>query len=155
VERSEKRVSRTLVLELSDEEYARLQRLADATGRTPAEAVRGYLREVTLPPEASESARAAMSADVRAAIRAMAEQVAAESGRTPEAVEAEFRASLRPRQRPPLSPAEWQAAGERLRRHSGAVRSGMPHSSNNARIDEELAREGSTPLKRDRASGEG
>ena len=43
--------------------------------------------------------------------------------------------------RPVLTPEEYEAARQRLLRHAGAVRSGDPHSANNERMDDDLARE--------------
>jgi hypothetical protein len=54
---------------------------------------------------------------------------------------------LRPEPRQNLSPEEWEAADQRIRRHFGAINSGDPRSADNDRIDADLAREyaGSLP----------
>lgn len=69
------------------------------------------------------------------------EQMAATCGSSLEALAAESLARVAPPPRPPLTPAERRAERELLRRHSGAVNSGDPHSGDNERIDADLARE--------------
>lgn len=69
------------------------------------------------------------------------ERRAAQEGRTTESVAIEWLNSVQPKPRPKLSEEERRAAIERFRRHAGAVSSGDPHSADNERIDEDLARE--------------
>jgi len=69
------------------------------------------------------------------------ERQAAQEGRTTESVAIEWLNSCQPKPRPKLSEEERQAAIEQFRRHAGAVDSGDPHSADNDRIDEDLARE--------------
>jgi hypothetical protein len=69
------------------------------------------------------------------------EQRAAREGRTPESIALEWLARTVHRRRPKLSEQELKEAWERLARHAGAVSSGDPHSADNDRIDEDLARE--------------
>lgn len=69
------------------------------------------------------------------------ERQAAQEGRTTESVAIEWLNSVQPKPRPKLSEEELKEAWERLARHAGAVSSGDPHSADNDRIDEDLARE--------------
>jgi len=69
------------------------------------------------------------------------EQRAAREGRTTESVALEWLAKTVHKPRPKLSEEELKEAWERLSRHAGAVDSGDPHSADNERIDEDLARE--------------
>lgn len=67
------------------------------------------------------------------------EKVAAETGRSVEAVAFEWLASNAPTPRP--GEQELEAARERFRRHIGAVSLGRPTGVDNASIDSDLARE--------------
>lgn len=69
------------------------------------------------------------------------EQIAERDGRSVDAVALEWLAKEASRPKPPLSEAERRAARQRLLRHAGAANSGDPHSADNDRIDEDLARE--------------
>lgn len=69
------------------------------------------------------------------------EKRAAKEGQTTEAVALEWLAKNARKPRPQLSEEELKEAWERLARHAGAVNSGDPHSADNDRIDEDLARE--------------
>jgi hypothetical protein len=69
------------------------------------------------------------------------ERRAAREGRTTESIALEWLAQTVHRPRPKLSEEELKEAWERLARHAGAVSSGDPHSADNERIDEDLARE--------------
>jgi hypothetical protein len=158
-------MSHTIVLHLTDEDYAPIEREAAATGRTPAEIIVAQLRErasrsngqrqQSAQPEPAPAASAGESASsithelAQASIAATARQMAAESGRPAEESLAELKARLRPKARPPLSEAERQAAWQRLRRHFGAVDSGDPRSADNERLDADLAREYGRGLDRD------
>jgi hypothetical protein len=134
-------MSRTLVLELTDDEYARLCRVAEAMGLTPAEAARQQVRQTTLVSSETDPPAALLRQDVEAAIRDTAEPIAAETGRQPDAVLAEIAANLRPAVRPPLDSDTRLAALERLRRHRGAVHSGSLAGAGNTQIDADLADE--------------
>jgi hypothetical protein len=73
------------------------------------------------------------------------EQAAASSGRTAEAVALEWLARHPVAPTPPRAGGSGYPAEGRLRRYAGIVHSGDPHSSDNDRIDADLAREyGST-----------
>ena len=69
------------------------------------------------------------------------EQTAAREGRTTESVALEWLARTVHKPRPELSEEERRAALEDLLRFAGAADSGDPHSADNERIDEDLARE--------------
>ena len=69
------------------------------------------------------------------------EQRAAREGRTTESVALEWLARTVHKPRPELSEEERRAAMADLLRFAGAADSGDPHSANNERIDEDLARE--------------
>ena len=110
-------MSHTIVLELSNEDFMPIRQVAEATGRTPAEVMVATLRQH--PPRIEEparpsptnqlaAARARTAADIQAAIRTTAEEMAARTGRTPEEIIAELRASIAPKS-PVLTEAERQA----------------------------------------------
>ena len=67
---------------------------------------------------------------------------AAENSRQPvsEWIVGRLRATA-PARKPALTPEEYEAARQRLRRHAGAVRSGESRSADNERIDADLMRE--------------
>jgi predicted component of type VI protein secretion system len=146
-------MSHTVVLRLSDEDYAPIEREAAATGRTPAEIIVARLRGDAAPSDgrqvlsAQPSQSPAPSSDivdeaaVRAAFMVVAQEKAAQTGRDVEEVLAEIRAKYRPLPRQPLSEAERQAALAQLLKFAGAVDSGDPNSGDNERIDADLARE--------------
>ncbi len=68
-----------------------------------------------------------------------------QEGRPIEELAIEFLASVAPKPRPKLTEEERRAADEKMLKYAGAVDSGDPHSADNERIDEDLAREyGST-----------
>jgi len=69
------------------------------------------------------------------------ERRAAREGRTTESIALEWLAQTVHRPRPKLSEEERRAAMEDLMRFAGAADSGDPHSADNDRIDEDLARE--------------
>jgi predicted transcriptional regulator len=69
------------------------------------------------------------------------QKMAAQTGRSVEELALEWITRYGPRKRPPLSEEERAAALARLRKYSGAVSSGDPHSADNERIDADLARE--------------
>jgi hypothetical protein len=154
-------MSHTIVLELSDEDFAPIAQEASATGRTPAEIIvqrlRGHAASQQEPVREAETADALPQSsgpitdeDVQAAFTAVAQRIAAQTGRPSEEIVAEIRANLQSKPRPPLSEAERQAAWEQLMRYCGAVDSGDPHSADNERIDADLAREYGRGLDEDR-----
>ena len=67
--------------------------------------------------------------------------IARRDGKTTEQVALEYLARRASERRPPLSDEERQAARQRLLRYAGAVNSGDSDSSDNERIDADLARE--------------
>ena len=69
------------------------------------------------------------------------ERRAAREGRTTESIALEWLAQTVHRPRPKLSEEERRAAMEDLMRFAGAADSGDPHSADNDRIDDDLARE--------------
>jgi hypothetical protein len=69
------------------------------------------------------------------------ERRAAREGRTTESIALEWLAHTVHKPRPKLSEEERRAAMEDLIRFAGAADSGDPHSADNDRIDEDLARE--------------
>lgn len=74
-------------------------------------------------------------------IYAELEKRAEREGRPVETVALEWLARHPPLRRPKLNEDEMKAAREQLRQFAGAVDSGDPHSADNERIDEDLARE--------------
>jgi hypothetical protein len=143
-------MSHTIVLQLTDEDFAPIEREAAATGRTPAELIVERLRApatrrngspVSPPAETPAPTSDIITYEMVQTIFAeTARTIAAETGRPAEEVLAEMKASMRPKPRPPLSESEKQAAWERLRRHRGTLGSN-PRGSDNDLIDEDLARE--------------
>jgi hypothetical protein len=144
-------MSRTVTLELSDEDYARIEQEADATGRTPTEVIAATLhRHASLlawvAPPASDEATPQVSgpitaSEVEQAFRISAERIAARTGQPPEEIIAETKAKIRAVMRPPLSEEERLAARKRMEAFFGVFDSGDPHSADNERIDADLARE--------------
>jgi len=67
--------------------------------------------------------------------------IATKTGRSFEEVLLEWRVQIGPKPRPKLTDEERRAARERLRRFSGAVNSGDPHSGDNEQIDRDLEQE--------------
>ena len=82
-------------------------------------------------------------------LHSFAQQMAAQSGRSPEEIIAEFRARIAPRPRARLTEEEWEAARQRLLSYAGAARSGNPDSADNERIDEDLTHEYASTHKED------
>jgi hypothetical protein len=147
-------MSHTIVLQLSDEEYGPIEREAAATGRTPAEIIRRRLavqpgqppkppvaRADEQPAAAGEASGIVTHEMVQAIFAETARTMAAKSGRPVEEILAEMKASYAPKPRPPLSDEERQAALAELMKFAGAVDSGDLNSSDNERIDADLARE--------------
>lgn len=69
------------------------------------------------------------------------EQMAAQTGTTPDALALQWLARRVHVQRPPLNDAERRVALEQLMHYAGAVDSGDSRSADNERIDRDLARE--------------
>jgi hypothetical protein len=133
-------MSQTLTLELPDEIYEAVRQAAEATGKPPAEWITTNLSQLLPAREAMET-RLALAKAKEEAIA----QMAAKLGKTREDVAAEWRARYGSKRAPQFTEDERRAARERLRRYAGALSSGDPHSADNERIDEDLAREyGST-----------
>jgi hypothetical protein len=84
--------------------------------------------------------RITVSYDIPEEVCVILEQKAASEKRPWEEVVAEHVAKYRPRRRD-LTPEEIQRARAAFERHFGAFDSGDPDSSNNERIDADLARE--------------
>jgi hypothetical protein len=129
-------VSKTITLELPEEIYEAVKEAAGAAGKQPAEWITHRLEQL-LPGSDRSSANSSPRPDIETLLR----RVAAQWGRPLEEVRAEFKAACAPKPRPQLTEEERQAAWEQLSRHFGAVNSGDPYSSDNRRIDEDLARE--------------
>jgi hypothetical protein len=153
-------MSRTVTVELTDEEYARIEREAAATSRTPAEVMGAAVRQhsawfdMGTPPEPDEEppqySGPITAAEVESAIRTTAERSAARTGESPDEVFADIRARLRATPTTTLSAEEVAAADARFRALFGSVDSGEPYSADNDRIDADLAREYGRGLDWDR-----
>lgn len=66
--------------------------------------------------------------------------LAVKMGKPVETVALEYLLRMQPAPLPQLTEEERRQAQERMRRHSGSVSSGDPHSADNDRIDADLAR---------------
>ena len=149
-------MSQTLTVELPDDVYEAVKRTAEATGQTPAEwlatdlrqrlGVRDGSAERDEPPSRpNQQPGPSLDPTKCSDVYRYLEEIAPAMGKTADELLAEWRAKRPPKPPPPLTEEELQAARERFRRHCGAVNSGDPHSADNERIDEDLAREyGST-----------
>jgi hypothetical protein len=126
-------MGKTITIELTDAEEQALRQAAHQAGERPDLLARRWLlRAIGLAGAATE-ARAALRADVAAALDTAAATIARTTGATPEAVLAEWRAELPPiRTRPtPAAPGPF----------CGVVRSGDRAAGENDRIDQDLAAE--------------
>jgi hypothetical protein len=127
-------MSQLLTLELSDTEYAALEKAARASGAAPDEWAAARLRE-QLPLAAENGSSAGIAPENYELLLG----VAARTGRSIENVVAKFRQEVAPEPRPRLSPEERLAADERLSRH--VVSLGYATGADNESIDADLARE--------------
>jgi hypothetical protein len=123
-----------LTLELSDEEYRALERLARESGTSPDEWAANRLR-----PHLRVSGDEAESLTVAPELVELLRSVAARTGRTYEEVAASFVRETAPQPRPRVSRAEAAAARKRL--FELTVDLGYPTGADNESIDADLARE--------------
>jgi hypothetical protein len=145
---------------LTDEEYALIEREAEASGRTPDEIVAATVRHhaYSLALMASRSAPTAELAQVSGPItagevdrifRGMAERISTKTGRSPDEIVADMRWRLTATRPSFLTEEEAQVAQDRFTALFGSFDSGDPHSADNDRNDADLAREYGRGLKWD------
>jgi hypothetical protein len=141
-------MSRTIALQLTDEEFATIQQAAESVGRTPEEVIVTSLRREGLlgePPSTAARSGIIDAAAAEAFMLAGARKLAPGTGKTPEEIVAEWNERMRPILFREVTEAERQQTIEDLRPFIGIASSGDPDSANNERIDADLAREyGST-----------
>src|SRR5438105_15842539 len=101
-------MSHSLTLQLSDTEYAALEKAAQASGAAPDEWAAARLREQL--PQRENGAEAAIPPDIYELLR----RVAANTGRNVEDVARSFLRQATPKPRPHVSEAEADAADDRL-----------------------------------------
>jgi hypothetical protein len=143
-------MSRTITIDLSDEEFAQLEREASAAGRTPAEVIRQRLRaESAALADGPRPASQSLKEDVEAAMLSVARDIAARTGQTPEEALDEWRARLRASLSREITDDDRRQGLEQLRPFFGSVDSGDPHGADNERIDADLVREYERGLDRD------
>lgn len=115
-------MSRTLTLEVPEQVYEAVSRVAQQSGLSVIEWITADLCR-------------RLNGDISSA----------EEG-VPQSRSGEPTAAHRqPKPRPVLTEAEWEAARQRLLRFAGAVNSDDPRSADNDRIDADLAREYASP----------
>jgi hypothetical protein len=144
-------MSRTATVELTDEEYARIEREAAATSRTPAEVIGAAVRQhsawfdMGTLPEPDESpgqySGPITAEEVEAVLRKTAAAIAARTGEAPEEIIARIDARIRATPGTDRTDQERRADWQRLEEFFGCFDSGDPHSADNDRIDADLARE--------------
>src|SRR5689334_14409773 len=101
-------MTQTLTLQLSDEVYAAVKQAAESNGQTPAELIAANVRrQFPTPSTPVEHDERPLRALIPEAIQTMAQQMAAQSGRSSEDIIAEFRAQIAPRPRARLTEEEW------------------------------------------------
>lgn len=145
-------MSRTVMIELSDEEYALIEREAEVTGRTPDDVIATTLHrhasllalitpKVESVEEPVQESGPITAAEVDRALRSAVERLAPGTGKSPDELLADFRARIRADPPATLTEEERQASWKRLEAFFGSFDSGDPHSADNERIDADLARE--------------
>lgn len=122
-------MSRTITVEVTDEEYQALSDAGRATGETPGE----VLRRLAAQEQALLAARRATEAVIEEAIEATIAARAARTGQTLDEVRAEWKATFPPLPAQPL-PAEPDP-------YRGALDIVDPTGADNDRIDRDLADE--------------
>ncbi|MBI3951951.1 MAG: hypothetical protein HY314_16010 [Acidobacteria bacterium] len=140
-------MSQTLTVELPDEVYEAVERMAEATGTTPAEwLAKDLAQRLGVRDGSTERDEQPLEEQFSKELLETFQAVARRHGRTIEEVAAEWVAKYRrPQPRPPMTEQESRAAWERLQRHCGAASLGYPTGADNESIDADLAREyGST-----------
>jgi hypothetical protein len=135
-------VSHTITLEVSDEDFAALRRVAATTGQTPAEVILDRLRRYgPLESDEMRRRREVTEAAIDAAVAEVTRRTAARTGQTPEEVAREWRASLHAQLPARRTDDDERITLARLLPFRGAASSGDPHSADNDRIDADLAAE--------------
>src|SRR5262245_60477699 len=138
-------MSKSLILELTDDDYRAVENAAQAAGKTVADWVTTVLRD-----QAPVARQTALDVEVapnhyeseyELLLQQTARQMAAKYGGTPQEHLSAWRVHIRPKLHTELREEEREAARQRLYRHLGAVESGDADSADNDRIDEDLARE--------------
>jgi hypothetical protein len=139
---------RTVTVELTDEDYALIEREAQATGRSPADIIATTIRQHASSLEGMSPARTTASAlseesapseepvegagpikkaEVEAALWVAAERIAATTGRSPEEIITEFRERIQATPQSTLTEEEQQAARRRMEAFFGSFDSGDPY----------------------------
>jgi predicted transcriptional regulator len=131
-------MSHTITIQLSDEEFAPIRRVAEATRRSPAEVIVAALRAHPLPFEAADQSR---TANQRTEATSLVSEVAAGTGQTEEEILARWRNQVDASQQRRVTEAERRADMDELLAFAGSIRGDDPLSSDNDHIDADLARE--------------
>jgi hypothetical protein len=126
-------MSHAITLQLSDHEYAALERAAAVSGEAPDEWAAARLRE-RLPLAPENGSEGAIPSEIQEFLL----RWAASTGRSIDDVTAQWLRELSPQPRPPVSEEEGDAADERLLRHTVSL--GYALGSDNEAIDADLAR---------------
>lgn len=152
-------MSRTVTVELTDDEYARIEREATATSRTPVEVIGAAVRQhsawfdsgTDLEPDDApgQFSGPITAAEVEAAMQKTAAEIAARTGEAPEEIIARIDARIRATPTSTLSDEEREVARREFEEMFGCFDSDDPHSADNDRIDADLAREYGRGLKWD------
>ena len=129
-------MSQAITVELPDSVYNAVQKVAAATGNTPAEWL-----AVQIPSLLSAGDGKVLWLDIPDEIVALLQAIAPQVKKTTEELATEWLTRYGPQPRPLLSEQEQQAARERLQQHFGAVNLGYPTGTDNESIDADLARE--------------
>jgi hypothetical protein len=135
-------MSKTVLVEIPDAIYDALQQMASTTGATPAEMIVAQLvRHLAVSDGRTEPQPEPIRECVHPDILAILEQVAPKMGKSMDEAILNWKARYGAKTPPQLSPAERRTARDRLLKHAGAIDTGDPNSSDNERIDADLARE--------------
>jgi len=130
-------MSQKVLLVLPDKLYEAVRQTAESEGYTPAEWIVSHLPEL-LP---ADSDKASLRQPVSGEIYEVLQGIAPHMGMGMAELAAEWKERLGARPHMPLTPEEYEAERQRLRRHAGAVSLGRPTGIDNEAIDADLARE--------------
>ncbi len=134
-------MSQKVLLVLPDQLYEAVRQTAEVEGHTPAEWIVAHLPEL-LP---ANSDKALLRQPIPGEIYEVLQGIAPHMGMSVAELAAEWKERLGAKTQAPLTPEEYEAERQRLRRHAGAISLGRPTGIDNEVIDADLAREyGST-----------